>query len=45
METLANLCTSVVGKILLALVVWIVGRFIVNKIMGLAEKIKGELGR
>ena len=41
METLANLCTSVVGKILLALVVWIVGRFVVNKIMGLAEKIKG----
>ena len=40
MEALANLCTTVVGKVLLAIVVWFVGKFIVNKIMGLVGKIK-----
>ena len=41
MDALANLCTTVVGKILLALVVWFVGKFVVKKLMGLVEKIKG----
>ena len=40
MEALANLCTTVVGKVLLAIVVWFVGKFIVNKVMGLVGKIK-----
>ena len=40
MEALANLCTTVVGKVLLAIVVWFVGKFIVTKIMGLVGKIK-----
>jgi len=40
MESLANLCTTVVGKVLLAIVVWFVGKFIVNKILGLVGKIK-----
>ena len=40
MEALANLCTTVVGKVLLAIVVWFVGKFIVSKIMGLVGKIK-----
>ena len=40
MEALANLCTTVVGKVLLAIVVWFVGKFIVNKILGLVGKIK-----
>ena len=39
MQTLANLCTTVVGKILLALVVWFVGKFIIKKLMGLVAKI------
>ena len=40
MEALANLCTTVVGKVLLAIVVWFVGKFIVNKLLGLVGKIK-----
>ena len=40
MEALANLCTTVVGKVLLAIVVWFVGKFIVSKIMRLVGKIK-----
>ena len=40
MEALTNLCTTVVGKVLLAIVVWFVGKFIVSKIMGLVGKIK-----
>ena len=40
MEALSNLCTTVVGKVLLAIVVWFVGKFIVSKIMGLVGKIK-----
>ena len=40
MEALTNLCTTVVGKVLLAIVVWFVGKFIVNKILGLVGKIK-----
>ena len=40
MEALANLCTTVVGKVLLAIVVWFVGKFVVNKVMGLVGKIK-----
>ena len=40
MEALTNLCTTVVGKVLLASVVWFVGKFIVSKILGLVGKIK-----
>ena len=40
MEALTNLCTTVVGKVLLAIVVWFVGKFIVGKIMGLVGKVK-----
>ena len=40
MQTITDLCTTVVGKALLALVVWIVGRYVIKKIMGLVEKIK-----
>ena len=40
MEALANLCTTVVGKVLLAIDVWFVGKFVVSKIMGLVGKIK-----
>ena len=40
MQALTNLCTTVVGKVLLALVVWFVGKFIVKKVMVLAAKIK-----
>ena len=41
MEMLANLCTTIVGKILLSLIVWFVGKFIVKKIVGLMTKIPG----
>ena len=41
MEMLANLCTTIVGKILLSLIVWVVGKFIVKKIVGLMTKIPG----
>ena len=40
MEALVNLCTTIVGKVLLSLVVWFVGKFIVKKVMGLVGKIK-----
>ena len=40
MQTIIELCTTVVGKALLALIVWIVGKFIIKKILGLVEKIK-----
>ena len=40
MEALTNLCTTVVGKVLLAIVVWFGGKFIVGKIMQLVAKIK-----
>ncbi len=40
MQALTNLCTTVVGKVLLALVVWCVVQFIVKKVMGLVAKIK-----
>ncbi len=40
MEAIANLCTTVVGKVLLAIVVWFVGKAIVNKIIGLITKMK-----
>ena len=40
MQALTNLCTTVVGKVLLAIVVWFVGKFIVNKLLGLVGKIK-----
>ena len=39
MEALENLCTTIVGKILLALVVWFVGKFIIKKLMGLVKKV------
>ena len=41
MSTFAEFCTSIVGKVLLALVVWFVGKFAVKKILGLMDKIKG----
>lgn len=37
----ASLCTTVVGKVLLALVVWFVGKFIIKKVVALVSKIKG----
>ena len=40
MEAITNLCTTVVGKVLLAIVVWFVGKFVVNKLLGLVGKIK-----
>ena len=40
MEALTNLCTTVVGKVLLAIVVWFIGKFVVNKLLGLVGKIK-----
>ena len=40
MEALMNLCTTVVGKVLLAIVVWFVGKFVVNKVMGMVGKVK-----
>ena len=41
MSTFAEFCTSIVGKVILALVVWFVGKFAVRKILGLMDKIKG----
>lgn len=40
MTNLAALCTTIVGKILLAIIVWFVGKFVVRKIVGLVGKIK-----
>ena len=40
-ENLGALCTTVVGKILLAVIVYLVGRFIIGKLVGLVEKAKG----
>ncbi len=40
MEALTNLCTTVVGKVLLAVVVWFVGKFVVRKVVDLVSKIK-----
>ena len=40
MEAITNLCTTVVGKVLLSLVVWFVGKFIVKKLLGLVSKIQ-----
>ena len=40
-ENLGALCTTVVGKILLAIIVYFVGKFIIKKLLGLAEKAKG----
>ena len=37
----ASLCTTVVGKVLLALVVWFAGKFIIKKVVALVSKIKG----
>ena len=41
METIAALCTTIVGKLLLALVVYLIGKFIIGKILNVARKIKG----
>lgn len=41
MSTFAEFCTSIVGKVLLALVVWFVGKFAIKKILGLMDNIKG----
>ena len=40
-ETIVPLCTTIVGKILLSLLVYIVGKAIINKLLKLAAKIKG----
>ena len=40
MDTLVNLCTTIVGKVILALIVWFIGKFAVKKITGLVGKIK-----
>ena len=40
MASLAALCTTVVGKILLALIVWFVGKFVVKKLVELTGKVK-----
>ena len=40
-ENLGALCTTVVGKLLLAVIVYLVGRFIIGKLVGLVEKAKG----
>ena len=39
MDALVNLCTTVVGRVLLALVVWFVGKFIVKKAMEVIGKV------
>ena len=41
METIGALCTTIVGKVLLALLVYIIGKFVIGKILGFARKIKG----
>ncbi len=41
MEVITELCTTIVGKVLLALIVWVVGKFVIKKILGLLDKIKG----
>ena len=41
METIGALCTTIVGKVLLALLVYIIGKFVIWKILNLARKIKG----
>ena len=38
MSTFAEFCTSIVGKVLLALVVWFVGKFAIKKVLGLMDK-------
>ena len=40
-ETITNLCTTVVGKILLSILVYIVGKAIIGKIMKLVAKLRG----
>ena len=40
-ESITNLCTTVVGKILLALLVYIIGRIIIKALVKGVEKIKG----
>ena len=41
MEAIGALCTTIVGKILLAILVYLVGKFIIGKILNVARKIKG----
>ena len=40
MQMITELCTTIVGKVLLALVVWFVGKAIIRKLLSLVEKIK-----
>ena len=35
----ASFCTNVVGKIILEIIVWFVGKFVIKKVMGLVSKI------
>ena len=41
LQTIAALCTTVVGRILLALLVYIVGKAIIGKLLQIASRIKG----
>jgi len=40
-ESITQLCTTVVGKILLAIIVYFVGKWIIGKLLKLTSKIKG----
>ncbi len=40
-ETITSLCTTIVGKILLAIIVYIVGKAIIGKLMKLVSKLRG----
>lgn len=41
MASFTALCTTVVGRVILALLVYMVGKFIIGKLLGLAAKIRG----
>ena len=41
LSSLTALCTTIVGKILLAIIVYIVGKAVIGKLLQLASKIKG----
>ena len=40
MGTIASFCTNVVGKVLLAIVVWFVGKFVVKKVLEFVSRLK-----
>ena len=41
LQNIGAICANAVGKILLAIIVYFVGKFIIKKLLGLAEKAKG----